>query len=78
MIERLSDGLISLGLACVAFVAWLVRLESAQKRNDEALARVQSQLNQHEETHVEIRDRLMEIREATAQIKGYLSMQDRK
>lgn len=77
LVEKISDGFVSLGLAVFAGIAWLLRLEAKSNKSVEDIDRIERRMDNYELNHAKILDDLGDIREMTAQIKGYLSMPDR-
>ena len=78
MIAELSDAIVAIFLSMIAGIVWLVRLESKSNRYQELAKRLDDHIEHDQKTHSKMLDDLMIIRESTAQIKGYLSMPDRK
>ncbi len=78
MIAEFSDAIVGIILASVAAIVWLVRLEGKSNRYEELAKRLDDHIENDQMTHSKMLDDLMIIRESTAQIKGYLSMPDRK
>ncbi len=78
MIGEFSDAIVGSVLAAVAGIVWLVRLEGKSNRYEELSNRLDDHIKNDQQTHSKMLDDLMIIRESTAQIKGYLSMPDRK
>ncbi len=78
MISEWSDAIVAVVISVIGVIVWLVRLEGKSNRYEDLQKRLDDHIANDQMTHSKMLDDLMVIRESTAQIKGYLSMPDRK
>lgn len=72
----MTEAFVYLGLAGIAGIVWLVRLEGQYKQSamriDQLQRQVDIHLNRDEIQHAKMLDELSEIKETTAEIRGFL------
>lgn len=72
----MTEAFVYLGLAGIAGIVWLVRLEGQYKQSAMRIDQLQRQVDIHldrdEIQHAKMLDELSEIKETTAEIRGFL------
>ena len=70
--EKLTDGMVALFLACLAGLAWLFRLEAKANQNAIDIERLEGRADNSDARHDLILEQLSDIREMTAEIRGVI------
>ena len=76
--KEYSDAIVASIIAIIGVVVWMLRLEGKHNQHTQDLLRHDEEIKEIRLFNNKIADDLTAIRESTAQIKGYLSMPERR